>query len=117
MGFFGKNVKSAGGEGQSFDVNPEFEVSVSSTIPGKQIKELKGVVFGEVTFFPTSAKTVEQTFSDLRIKAMQKMIQNAESLGANAIVDFQLNFAPFKAQGSGWGVSMIVAYGSAVWVE
>lgn len=91
-------------------------VSVCEGVPNSNIKEFVSAVFSEKMFMPTMRKT-EEHFSTIREEVQLMLMQQALELGANAIVGFKLSFAPFNAQGSNWGVSMVVASGNAVVVE
>jgi uncharacterized protein YbjQ (UPF0145 family) len=102
-------------------------LSTLETIPGKEIKEFKGFVKGATVQskhigkdFMAGLKTVvggelkgyTEMLTEAREKAMSRMIDEAKSLGANAIVGFRLQTSQIIQ-----GASEIIAYGTAVMVE
>ncbi|WP_027848803.1 heavy metal-binding domain-containing protein [Marinospirillum minutulum] len=97
-------------------LNEKIQVSVCDTIPNKTIVKLVSAVFSEKTYMPTMRKS-EEHFTFVREEVQYMLMQQALELGANAIVGFKLSFAPFNAQGTNWGVSMVVASANAVITE
>ncbi|WP_438444476.1 YbjQ family protein [Gorillibacterium sp. sgz5001074] len=69
---------------------------------GDIMASLKGLVGGEV-------KQYTQMIEDARKQAMDRMVQNAKAMGADAIVMFR-----FDSGDIGNNMSEIVAYGTAV---
>jgi len=90
-------------------------LSVSSEIYNKNISKFIGPVFSEAPFFPS--RNPEVSFSEARERATLLLMERALDMGANAVVNLTISTAPYKAQGSGWGCSMIVAYGNAVVID
>tara|TARA_Y100001951_G_scaffold45476_1_gene35864 strand:+ start:2168 stop:2515 length:348 start_codon:yes stop_codon:yes gene_type:complete len=91
-------------------------VSVTESIPNKGVSEFIGPVFAEKVFMPTMRKT-EEHFTKIREEVQYLAMEKALEKGANAILGFRVSFAPYQAQGSSWGVSMVVASGNAVVVK
>ncbi|MBO8156884.1 MAG: YbjQ family protein [Bacillaceae bacterium] len=96
-------------------------------VPGKEIKELKGFVKGSTIQskhigkdIMASLKTIVggeiKDYQDMMEKARQlaigRMVEEAESKGANAIICMRLQTSSVMAN-----ASEIVAYGTAVYVE
>jgi len=80
-----------------------FGVVVRSRgLGGDILASLKGLVGGEVTQYT-------QMIEDARRQAMDRMVQNAHAMGANAIVMMR-----FDSGEIGQNMSEIVAYGTAV---
>ncbi|MBO9605972.1 MAG: YbjQ family protein [Paenibacillaceae bacterium] len=71
-------------------------------VGGDILASLKGLVGGEV-------KQYTQMIEDARRQAMDRMVQNAAAMGANAIVMMR-----FDSGDIGTNMSEIVAYGTAV---
>lgn len=94
----------------------KIQVSVCENIPNFQIRKFISAVFAEKMFMPTMRNT-EQHFCSIREEVQYLLMQQALELGANAVVGFKFSFAPFNAQGSNWGVSMVVASANAVIIE
>lgn len=88
-------------------------VVTSSAIHGKNITKVLGAVSGG-----SRTQISTQDTHDLADKeAMLSILQEAESLGANAIIDLQKNSSSYEQQGSKWHVSQISYAGTAVRVE
>jgi uncharacterized protein YbjQ (UPF0145 family) len=96
-------------------------------LTGYRVVEAKGQVFGLVVRSRGLAGNIAASFrslaggeiheytsllEDTRRQAMDRMIQNATMMGANAILSFR-----FDSSELGGSMSEIVAYGSAVVVE
>jgi uncharacterized protein YbjQ (UPF0145 family) len=122
-------------------------VVTTSTIAGYRIAETKGAALGVVTFYdpleylrPQDRQTsngepiwefgqIQQHFKDVnnyslagREHAMERLKENAVSLGANAVIDLRFDSCPVNTQYSmsghvSYGIREIVAYGTAVVVE
>ena len=93
-------------------------------VPGKQIKEVKGLVKGSTVRCKNVGKDIMAGFknlvggemgayNDMLIEARQiaigRMVDEAQSLGANAIIGMRLASSAIAA-----GAAEIVAYGTAV---
>ena len=97
-------------------LNEKIKVSVCESIPNTNATTFISAIFAEKTFFPT-LRNVEEHFTSIREEVQYMLMQQALELGANALLGFKLSFAPYKAQGSGWHVSMVIASADAVVVE
>lgn len=102
-------------------------ISTTDNIPGKNIKEILGVARGSTVrarnvgrdIFASLKNIVGGEISeytklqaDSREQAMQRMIDDAKRLGADAIVAFRLNTSVITQ-----GAAEILAYGTAVKFE
>lgn len=99
----------------------------TETIPGKGIKEVKGLVKGSTVRCKNIGKDITASFKNLvggemtsytemlteaRQIAIGRMVDEAESLGANAIIGMRLVSSSLTA-----GAAEMVAYGTAVIYE
>lgn len=104
-----------------------LQVSTTFDIPGTRISRYCGSCFGVVVRSMGFAKGIGASFKalaggevqqytklleDSRRHAMDRMVQNAQLLGANAIIGFR-----FDSSEIGQSLTEIVAYGTAVVVE
>ena len=104
-----------------------LQVSTTFDIPGTRITRYCGSCFGVVVRSMGFAKGIGASFKalaggevqqytklleDSRRHAMDRMVQNAQVLGANAIIGFR-----FDSSEIGQSLTEIVAYGTAVVVE
>lgn len=104
-----------------------MELSNVESIPGKRITEFYGVVSGSTVRakhfgrdFMASLKNLVggelQGYTELlqesRNEAVERMVQQAESLGANAVVNVR-----FSTSSIAQGAAELFAYGTAVRVE
>ena len=102
-------------------------VLTTETIPGKGIKEVKGLVKGSTVRCKNIGKDIASRFKNLvggemnsytemlteaRQIAIGRMVDEAESLGANAIIGMRLVSSSLAA-----GAAEMVAYGTAVIYE
>lgn len=88
-------------------------VVTSPKIEGKKILQTLGAVTGT-----SSTQVMSQDEFDLAEKeAMLAIIEEAESLGANAIVGLQQNTGTYEQQGSKWQVSQFAYSGTAVKIQ
>lgn len=115
MGFFNKKDTPDFNEIENL-LREKIFLSTSSNVPTKNIISYKGVVFAENEFFPKLRNTVD-AFTEVRLMTLLNLSEKALATGANAIVDLSVQFAPYNAQGSAWGICMLVASGTAVVVE
>jgi uncharacterized protein YbjQ (UPF0145 family) len=96
-------------------------------LPGYRVVDTKGQVFGLVvrsrglagnlaaffrSLFGGEIHEYTELLEDTRRQAMDRMVQNATLLGANAVFSFR-----FDSSELGGSMSEIVAYGTAVVVE
>ena len=104
-------------------------ISTTPTIQGKNIKEYRGVVFGEVINginfikdFSTNianalggrAEEYEKELVNARADAINEMTKRAENIGANAILGVKIDYEPM---GDECYMLMVVASGTAVIIE
>ena len=102
-------------------------IATTEDIAGHRVVETKGEVFGLVVRSRSlggniaaglrslgggEIKEYTSMLEDTRQQAMDRMVQNATSMGANAIVRMQ-----FDSSSIGETMSEVVAYGTAVVVE
>jgi uncharacterized protein YbjQ (UPF0145 family) len=102
-------------------------VSTTFDVPGARIKQYRGSCFGVVVRSMGFAKGIGASFKalaggevsqytelleDSRRHALDRMVQNAQTLGANAVIGFR-----FDSSEIGQSLTEIVAYGTAVIVE
>ena len=115
--------------GASRGVSPTGPVLVSTTfeLPGTRVVRYCGGCFGVVVRSMGFAKGIGASFKalaggevtqytalleDSRRHALDRMLQNAQTLGANAVLGFR-----FDSSEIGQSLTEIVAYGTAVVVE
>jgi uncharacterized protein YbjQ (UPF0145 family) len=105
----------------------EIPITTANELPGAVIRENLGVAFGLVVRsvgftkgFTAGIKALRQgeiteyteLLEDSRRHALDRLVQNAQLLGANAIVTMR-----FDTSEVGQSLTEIVAYGTAVRVE
>lgn len=96
-------------------------------VPGKEIKEIKGLVKGSTVRCKNIGRDITASFKNLvdgemtgynemlieaRQIAIGRMVDEAEAMGANAIVGMKLMSSAVAA-----GAAEMVAYGTAVVIE
>ena len=96
-------------------------------VPGKEIKEVKGLVKGSTVRCKNIGRDITASFKNLvggemsgyndmlteaRQIAIGRMVEEAEAMGANAIIGMKLMSSAVAA-----GAAEMVAYGTAVVVE
>ena len=99
-------------------------VATTDTLPGRDIKEVLGVVFGSCvqtkhigkdlravgrTMIGGESKAYTELMEESRRTAMQRLINDAEKIGANAIVGMRYATAQTMH-----GAAEIIAFGTAV---
>jgi uncharacterized protein YbjQ (UPF0145 family) len=99
-------------------------VSTTENLPGREIKEILGVVFGSCvqtkhigkdlramgrTFIGGESKAYTELMEESRRTAMERMINDAKKLGADAIV--AMRYATAQTM---HGAAEIIAFGTAV---
>lgn len=104
-----------------------MELTNIETIPGKTIVEHYGVVIGSSVRAKHAGKDImaglknfvggeltgyTELLSESREEAMQRMIEQAKSVGANAIVNVRYSTSSIAA-----GAAEILCYGTAVKVQ
>lgn len=102
-------------------------VVTTENVPGKRVREVKGQVFGVVvrsrgiggnvmaglrSIVGGEINEYTQMLEEARRHATDRMVQNAQAMGANAIVVMR-----FDSSEIGQTMSEIVAYGTAVVIE
>jgi uncharacterized protein YbjQ (UPF0145 family) len=102
-------------------------VTTTENVPGRRVREVKGQVFGVVvrsrglggnimaglrSIGGGEIKEYTELLEGTRRQAVDRMIQNATAMGANAIVMMR-----FDSSEIGQSMSEIVAYGTAVVLE
>ena len=104
-------------------------ITTTSSIEGRNVKEYRGVVFGEVingvnfmkdftagisNIIGGRAGEYEEELINTRADAINEMIHRAEKIGANAIVGVKIDYEPMGPNSS---MLMVVASGTAVVIE
>ena len=104
-------------------------LTTTPTVEGRQIREYKGVVFGEVVNgvnflkdFKASIRNIiggrsgsyENELIDARTNAMREMESRARDMGANAVVGIDIDY---EVLGEANGMLMVTASGTAVVLE
>lgn len=104
-------------------------ISTTTSIEGKQIKEYRGVVFGEVingvnfmrdfsagisNIIGGRATEYEEELINTRAEAINEMIKRAEKIGADAIIGVKIDY---ETIGQSSSMLMVVASGTAVVTE
>ncbi|MEK5100718.1 YbjQ family protein [Cytobacillus sp. FSL M8-0252] len=102
-------------------------IVTTETIPGKEIKELKGfvrgnsvqskhigkdIVAGLRTIVGGEVSEYTDMMTESRQKAIGRMVEHAKEKGANAIIGVRIETSAIMAN-----ASEILAYGTAVYVE
>lgn len=102
-------------------------IVTTETVPGKEIKELKGFVKGNTVQsknigrdIMAGLKTIvggeitdyTEMMDEARQKAVHRMVEDAKAKGANAIICMRLASSAVMQN-----ASEIIAYGTAVYVE
>lgn len=104
-------------------------LSTTSTLDGKNIKEYRGIVFGEVingidfikdftasitNFTGGRASEYEEELVSARAEAINEMIERAKKIGANGLVGVKVDIESITVGEQGQIMIMIVASGTAV---
>lgn len=102
-------------------------IVTTESVPGKKVVELKGFVKGSTvqskhigkdllaglkTIVGGEIKEYSEMMQEARQKAIRRMVEDAKSKGANAIICVRLETSSVMAN-----ASEIIAYGTAVTVE
>lgn len=111
----------------SISTPSSIEISNTETIPGRRIVEFYGVVTGNTVrakhlgkdilaglknIVGGELKAYTELLQDSRNEATQRMIEEARSMGANAVVNVR-----FATSSISQGAAELFAYGTAVRVE
>lgn len=101
-------------------------ITTTPSIEGKEIREYRGIVFGEVVsgvnfvkdfaaslsdMFGGRSSTYEDELVNARTRALAEMEARAVQLGANAVVGVDIDY---EVLGSGNGMLMVAVSGTAV---
>lgn len=101
-------------------------ITTTPSIEGKEIREYRGIVFGEVVsgvnfvkdfaaslsdMFGGRSNTYEDELVNARTRALAEMEARAVRLGANAVVGVDIDY---EVLGSGNGMLMVTVSGTAV---
>lgn len=104
-------------------------LSTTSTIEGRTISAYKGIVCGEVIIGAHLGKDIlasftnlvggrsesyESTIRETRNDALAEMVEEAEKLGANAVIAIKFDYGVVGQQGS---MMMVAVSGTAVVLE
>ncbi len=102
-------------------------LSNTEDVPGRQIVEFYGLVTGSTVrakhigrdimaslknIVGGELKGYTELLQDARQEAMDRMVEQARSLGANAVINIR-----FATSSVAQGAAELFAYGTAVWVE
>ncbi len=102
-------------------------VTTTNTIEGHKVREYRGIVAGEAIlganvfrdFFASirdivggRAGAYEKVLKDARETAMAEMMEDAQSLGANAVIGVDIDYETIRD-----GMLMVTAAGTAVIVD
>lgn len=106
-------------------------MSTTSTLEGKNIKEYRGIVFGEVVnginftkdflasitnFVGGRFKEYEEEIVNARADAIREMMDRAKKIGANGLVGIKIDVETISVNENGV-MLLVVATGTAVVVE
>jgi len=106
-------------------------VVTTQKIEGFEIKKYLGLVTGEAVsgivffkdwiasmkdYFGGNIRPYEDSIKDAEKRAIQKMVERAESIGANAIIGVIPTSFPFSPKGKGTVVGISIL-GTAVYIE
>ncbi|MEQ9507096.1 MAG: YbjQ family protein [Hyphomonas sp.] len=104
-------------------------LSTTSSIEGRKVAAYKGVVCGEVVIGAHLGKDIlagftnlvggrsesyESTLRETRNDALQEMVEEAEKLGANAVIAIKFDYGVIGQNGS---MMMVAVSGTAVVLE
>lgn len=103
-------------------------MSTTSVLQGKEIKEYRGIVFGEVinginfvkdftinitNFIGGRSKEYEEELVNSRADAIKEMMDRAKKIGANALIGVKIDVETIEVNDKGV-MLMVVASGTAV---
>lgn len=107
-----------------FNVPTDIIMTSTETVPGKQIVEFYGVVTGNTVRAKHVGRDImaglknivggelvgyTELLQDSRAEATERMVQQAQSMGANAVINVR-----FATSSIAQGASELFAYGTAV---
>ena len=89
------------------------------SVPGKEIKEVYGLVTASTVRSKNIGKDIgaglkayNEMMEEARNIAIERMIEKAKSMGANAVIGMKIGTSAVMA-----GASEVIAYGTAVLIE
>lgn len=103
-------IKTEAIDKQIQDLRQQILVVTSSTIPGKEIKD----VMGSVTGVSKVAASTDVEFRLAEKEALLDIMNQAINLGANSVIDLKMTTGSYQQQGSQWMVSKATYTGTAV---
>ncbi|MDR0957660.1 MAG: heavy metal-binding domain-containing protein [Clostridiales bacterium] len=104
-------------------------ISTTSTLEGMEVKDYRGIVFGEVVagvnfikdfaaslsnFFGGRSGSYENELIQARDNAIHEMSHRAQDLGANAVIGVDVDY---EVLGEAANMLMVIASGTAVVVQ
>lgn len=104
-------------------------VTTTNSVEGSEIREYRGIVFGEVitginvfkdigagfrNFFGGRSEGYEEELQNARNESLNEMMQRASGIGANAIIGVKMDY---EVLGSDNGMLMVTCSGTAVVIE
>ena len=107
-----------------YDEGKNMMVTTTDNLPGREIKEVLGVVFGSCVqmkhlgkdlraagrnIIGGESKTYTELLEEARRTSMQRMIEDAKRIGADSVVG--MRYATAQTMG---GAAEIIAFGTAV---
>ena len=107
-------------------------ISTTSSLDNKNIKEYRGVVFGEVicgidfikdftagitNFVGGRAEEYEEELVNARADAVNEMIERAKKIGANGLIGVKIDVESISFGEKNGVMLMVVASGTAVVIE
>lgn len=107
-------------------------LTTTSTVENKNIKEYRGIVFGEVVtgidfvrdfgasitnFFGGRSEEYEEELVNARADAINEMIKKAEKIGANALVGVTVNTESMPMADNRGSMLVVTVSGTAVVID
>ena len=107
-------------------------LTTTSTVENKNIKEYRGIVFGEVVtgidfvrdfgasitnFFGGRSEEYEEELVNARADAINEMIKKAEKIGANALVGVTVNTESIPMANGQGSMLIVTVSGTAVVID
>ncbi len=104
-------------------------LTTTPTVEGKRVTEYKGIVTSEVIiganfvkdifasfrdFFGGRSNSYENVLKEAKVDALRELTQNAQIMGANAVIGIDLDYETLGQRGS---MLMVTASGTAVKIE
>jgi uncharacterized protein YbjQ (UPF0145 family) len=104
-------------------------LTTTPTVEGKRVTEYKGIVTSEVIiganfvkdifasfrdFFGGRSNSYENVLKEAKVDALRELTQNAQIMGANAVIGIDLDYETLGQRGS---MLMVTVSGTAVKIE